>query len=172
MRIKSARDFWSGLMFVVVGVVFAAGATNYSMGPSCGAQDPCAASLWARLSQLSAHPGAGYFPLGLAILLALLGAVVLFKSLTIETEGGDPVGAFAWRPLLVIVFGITVFGLMLERLGLAVTVPVLIVITSFAGNEFHWKGVVANAIVLTVGAWAIFVWGLKLTIPVWPSFAG
>ena len=68
--------------------------------------DPCAANLWARMSQLSAHPGAGYFPLGLAILLAILGAIVLFKSLTIETEGGDQVGAFAWRPLLIIVAAI------------------------------------------------------------------
>jgi hypothetical protein len=170
VKIKSERDFWSGLMFVTVGVVFAIGATNYSMGPACPANDPCAAGLWARLSQLSAHPGAGYFPLGLSILLALLGAIVLFKSLTIESEGGDPVGAFAWRPLVVIVVAIAVFGVMLEQLGLALTVPVLILISSLAGDEFHWKGVVANAAVLTIGAWAIFVWGLKLTIPVWPWF--
>ncbi len=172
MKIKSERDFWSGLMFVVVGVVFAVGATNYSMGPACPANDPCAANLWARLSQLSAHPGAGYFPLGLAVLLALLGAMVLFKSLTIESEGGDPVGAFAWRPLLVIVIGIAVFGLMLEKIGLALTVPVLIFISSLAGDEFHWKGVLVNAVVLTIGSWFIFVWGLKLTIPMWPWFVG
>jgi hypothetical protein len=172
VKIKSERDFWSGLMFVAVGVVFAIGATNYSMGPACPANDPCAAGLWARLSQLSAHPGAGYFPLGLSILLALLGAIVLFKSLTIESEGGDPVGAFAWRPLVVIVVAIAVFGVMLEQLGLALTVPVLILISSLAGDEFHWKGVVANAVVLTIGSWAIFVWGLKLTIPMWPWFIG
>ena len=171
MKIKSERDFWSGLMFVVVGVVFAVGATNYSMGPACPPQDPCAAGLWARLSQLSAHPGAGYFPLGLSILLAVLGAIVLFKSLTIESEDGDPIGAFAWRPLIVIVLAIAVFGVMLEPLGLALSVPVLIAISSLAGDEFHWKGVAANAIVLTIGSWGIFVWGLKLTIPVWPWFA-
>jgi hypothetical protein len=170
VKIKSERDFWSGLMFVAVGVIFAVGATNYSMGPACPANDPCAASLWARMSQLSAHPGAGYFPLGLSILLAILGAFVLFKSLTIESEGGDPVGAFAWRPLLVIVVAIAVFGAMLEPIGLALTVPVLIVITSFAGDEFHWKGVLINAIVLDFFSWLIFVYGLKLTIPVWPQF--
>ena len=172
MKIKSERDFWSGLMFVVVGVVFAVGATNYSMGPACAANDPCAANLWARLSQLSAHPGAGYFPLGLSLLLALLGAVVLFKALTIESEGGDRIGAFAWRPLLVIVVAIAVFGVMLEPIGLALTVPVLIFISSLAGDEFHWKGVLANAVVLTIGSWFIFVWGLKLTIPMWPWFIG
>lgn len=172
MKIKSERDFWSGLMFVVVGVGFAIGATNYSMGPPCAPNDPCATNLWARMSQLSAHPGAGYFPLGLALLLTLLGAFVLFKSLTIESEGGDRVGAIAWRPLLIIVAAIAVFGVMLEQAGLALTVPVLIMISSLAGDEFHWKGVLVNAIVLTLFSWLIFVYGLKLTIPVWPRFIG
>ena len=53
MKIKSERDFWSGLMFIAVGVGFAIGATNYSMGPACPPNDPCAANLWARMSQLS-----------------------------------------------------------------------------------------------------------------------
>ena len=151
MLIKSQRDFWSGLMFLLVGAGFAVGATNYSMGSS-------------------ARPGAGYFPLILGVLTAILGAVVLFKSLTIETENGDPIGAVAWRPLIVIVSGIVVFGLALPRLGMVTTVPLLIVITSLAGDEFHWKGVLVNAVVLTLGAWFIFIWGLKLTIPMWPWF--
>ena len=70
MKIKSERDFWSGLMFLVVGIAFAWGATTYSFGSS-------------------ARPGPGYFPFGLGILLALLGAMVLFKALTIETEDGE-----------------------------------------------------------------------------------
>jgi len=171
LKIKSERDFWSGLMFIAIGVIFAVGATNYSMGPACPPNDPCAASLWARMSQLSAHPGAGYFPLGLSLLLTILGAIVLFKALTIESEGGDPVGKFAWRPLIVIVAAIAVFGGMLEPLGMLISIPVLIVLTSLAGDEFHWKGVLISAVILTVASWAIFVLGLKLTIPVLPWFA-
>jgi len=151
LKIKSERDFWSGLMFTVVGIVFAVGATNYSMGSS-------------------ARPGPGYFPLLLSVILAILGAVVLFKSLTIETEGGDPIGSIAWRPLLVIVFGIVVFGVALPRLGMVITIPILIVISSLAGDEFKWKGVAVNAVVLTAFSWLIFVAGLKLTIPLWPWF--
>ena len=151
VKIKSERDFWSGLMFVVVGVVFAVGSRNYSLGSS-------------------ARPGPGYFPLMLSVIMAILGAVVLFKSLTIETDGGDKIGAFAWRPLLVIVVAIAVFGVTLPRLGMVATIPILIIITSFAGDEFGWKGVIANAVVLTFMSWVIFVWGLKLTIPMWPWF--
>ena len=153
MRIKSQRDFWSGLMFVVVGIVFAVGATNYSMGSS-------------------ARPGAGYFPLLLSVIMAILGAVVLFKSLTIETPGGDPIGHIAWKPLLIIVAAIAVFGITIELLGMIVTIPILIFIASLAGDEFRWREVIANAVVLTIGSWAIFILGLKLTIPVWPWFVG
>ena len=151
MKIKSQRDFWSGVMFVVIGAGFAVGATNYSMG-------------------VSARPGPGYFPLILSSIMVLLGAIVLFKSLTVETEGGDPIGPAAWRPLIVVVIAITVFGLMLPRLGMIITIPVLIAITSLAGDEFRWKGVAAAAVVLTVASYLIFIAGLKLTIPVWPSF--
>jgi Tripartite tricarboxylate transporter TctB family len=153
VKIKSQRDFVSGLMFIVVGVIFAVGATNYSMGSS-------------------AKPGAGYFPLILSVIMAILGAIVLFKSLTIETEGGDPIGDIAWRPLLVIVASIAVFGLALPRLGMFVTIPLLIIMVSFAGDEFSWKGVIATSVVLTIGSWVIFIWGLGLTIPLKPAFMG
>ncbi len=138
-------------MFLVVGVVFAIGATNYNMGTS-------------------ARPGAGYFPLILSVIMCILGGVVLFKSLTIETEGGDPVGDIAWRPLLVIVASIAVFGWTLPLLGMLIAVPILITMVSFAGNEFKWTGVIINSAVLTAFAWFVFVWGLKLTIPLLPSF--
>ena len=153
MKIKSQRDFVSGLMFVVIGVVFAIGATNYPMGSS-------------------ARPGAGYFPLILSVLMAILGAVVLFKSLTIETEGGDPIGAIAWKPLVVIVASIAVFGLALPVLGMFLTIPLLIIMVSFAGDEFHWIGVLVTCVILTLGSWVIFIWGLHLTIPLKPVFMG
>ena len=151
MKIKSQRDFVSGLMFIFVGVIFAVGATNYSMGSS-------------------AKPGAGYFPLILSVILSILGAIVLFKSMTIETEGGDPIGAIAWRPLLVIVLSIAVFGTALPRLGMILTIPLLIVMVSFAGDEFSWVGVILNSILLTAFSWVIFIWGLGLTIPLKPFF--
>ena len=58
MRIRSQVDFWSGVVFLVVGVAFAVGSTEYRMGTS-------------------ARPGPGYFPLGLGVLLALVGLIVL-----------------------------------------------------------------------------------------------
>jgi putative tricarboxylic transport membrane protein len=151
LRIKSQRDFWSGLLFVAVGVIFAVGARNYSLGTS-------------------ARPGPGYFPLMLSVIMAILGAIVVFKALTIETEGGDPIGHVAWKPLIIIVAAIAVFGATITWLGMIISIPILILISSFASDEFHWRDVLVNSIVLTVASWLIFIVGLKLTIPMWPSF--
>jgi hypothetical protein len=151
VKIKSQKDFWSGLMFIATGLGFAAGASNYSFGTS-------------------ARPGPGYFPFGLGILLAILGALVLFKSLTIETEGGDPVGAIPWKPLGLITLAVVVFGLALPKLGMVVSLPLLILIASLAGDEFRLKEVLINIVVLTLGSWAIFIKGLNLVIPLWPAF--
>lgn len=151
MKIKSQRDFCSGLMFLSMGVLFAWGATEYPFGTS-------------------ARPGPGYFPFGLGILLALLGALILFKALTLESEGGDPIGAIAWRPLVVIVVAIALFGVALPRLGLACTLPLLITLSSLAGREFRWRDVLLSSAVLTVGSWALFILGLKLSIPLWPIY--
>ena len=151
MKIKSEKDFWSGLMFLVVGAAFAWGSTNYSFGSS-------------------ARPGPAYFPFGLGVLTALLGAFELFKALTIETEGGEKIGAWAWKPLLIVVGAVAVFGWALPHLGMFLALPLLIVTSALAGDEFHWKDALINAIVLTIGCWVIFIYGLKLTIPLWPSF--
>jgi hypothetical protein len=153
LKIKSQQDFWSGLMFIGVGVGFAIGATNYSMGTS-------------------ARPGAGYFPLILSVILAILGLVVLFKSLTIETSDGQPIGALAWRPLLVIVASIIVFGLALPRLGMYLTIPLLMFMVGWADYDFRWKDWVIMSVILTFGSWVVFIYGLNLTIPLLPAFMG
>jgi hypothetical protein len=152
MKIKSQQDFWSGLMFLVMGALFAWGAiSNYSFGSS-------------------ARPGPGYFPFGLGVLLSLLGAFILFEALTIETEDGEPIGEIAWKPLLVILGSVALFGLLLPRLGMFVSLPLLVVTASLASHEFTWKATLGSAVFLTAFSWVIFIKGLGLTIPLLPVF--
>ncbi len=151
MKIKSEKDFWSGLMFILVGVAFAWGATNYNFGSS-------------------ARPGPAYFPFGLGVLMALLGGIILFKALTFEVEGGDKIGPWAWKPLVMITATVAIFGWSLPYLGMVIALPILVVVAALASDEFHWKDALINSIVLTAGSWFIFIWGLKLTIPLWPAF--
>jgi hypothetical protein len=150
VKIKSQKDFWAGMMFIAVGVGFALGALNYSFGQS-------------------ARPGPGFFPFGLGILLAILGALTTFEALTIETDDGEPIGGVAWKPLLIIVGATVMFGVLLPRLGMAISLPLLVIVSAMAGDEFHWGEAIANAAILTVGSWLVFIYGLGLTIPLWPT---
>ncbi len=151
MTIKSEKDFWSGLMFIVIGIGFAWGATFYSFGSS-------------------ARPGPAYFPFGLGVLTAVLGAVLLLKALTIEVEGGDKIGSWAWKPLLMITGTVAIFGWTLPHIGMVLALPILVIVAALAGDEFHWGEALVNAAVLTAFSWFIFIYGLKLIIPLWPAF--
>ena len=151
MKIKSEKDFWSGVMFIAIGLGFAWGATNYSFGSA-------------------ARPGPAYFPFGLGVLLAVLGAIVLTKALLVDTRGGDKIEPWPWKPWIVILGAVVMFGFALPRLGMIVTLPLLIGVASLASGEFRLKEVVINAVVLTLGCWLVFIKGLNLTIPLWPTF--
>lgn len=153
VKIKSEKDFWSGVIFFVVGVGFAWGATNYSFGTS-------------------GQPGPGYFPFGLGILMAIIGALVLLKSLTGKHDGGDRIGKASFRPLVIVVGAVALFGWVLPHLGMFIALPLLTVTAALAGDEFHLGEALLNAAVLTLGNWVIFIWGLNLVIPLWPSFVG
>jgi Tripartite tricarboxylate transporter TctB family len=153
VQIKSQKDFWSGLMFLGVGVAFAVGSLDYSFGNS-------------------ARPGPAYFPFGLGVLMAILGAMVIFGALTKDTADGEPVGAFAWRPLVIILGSVALFGFLLPRLGMFITLPLLVFLSATASEEFTFKGAAINAAVLTVASWLIFSKGLGLTIPMMPTIFG
>jgi hypothetical protein len=159
MNIKSQKDFFSGLMFMAVGIAFAWGASTYTIGNG-------------------ARMGPGYFPLMLGILLAVLGGAITFKSLVVETMDGDKIGSFAWKPLFFIIMANLVFGaalgglpsLGLPPLGLIVGIFLLTFIAANAGDEFNFKEVTILAIILAVMSYAAFILLLKLQFPVWPAF--
>ncbi len=64
------------------------------------------------------------------------------------------------------------FGFLLPRLGMLITLPLLVLISSTASEEFSIKGALINAAVLTVASWAVFSKGLNLTIPLLPTIFG
>ena len=159
MNIKSQKDFFSGLMFMGVGGAFAWGATTYNVGTG-------------------ARMGPGYFPLMLGILLALIGAVITFKSLVVETVDDDKIGAWAWKPLFFIIAANVVFGILLAGLpaikfpafGMIVGIYALTFVSSMAEPGWKFKTTLILATVLAIGSYAAFVLALKLQFPVWPSF--
>lgn len=159
MRIKSQKDFFAGLLFLLVGIAFAWGATNYNIGEG-------------------SRMGPGYFPLMLGIILALIGLFIAFQALVVETEDGGKIGKWAWKPLFFIIASNLIFGISLGGLprigipamGLIVGIYALTFVASLAGEEFNAKAVAVLATVLAILSYVAFIVLLKLQFPVWPSF--
>ncbi len=159
MQIKSERDFFAGLMFMAVGGAFAWGATSYTVGTG-------------------ARMGPGYFPLLLGVVLALLGAFIVFESLVVDTEDGEKIGKFAWKPLGFIIGANLAFGVLLGGLpsvgipamGLIVGIYALVFIASLAGDQFRPKEIAILATILAIMSYLAFIKLLKLQFQVWPSF--
>jgi hypothetical protein len=47
-----------------------------------------------------------------------MGAVCCSRLITVETEGGDPIGSIAWKPLIIITGSVVMFGFILPKLGM------------------------------------------------------
>ena len=159
MNIKSQKDFFSGLMFMGIGVAFAWGSTTYSVGSG-------------------ARMGPGYFPLYLGVLMTILGAVITFKALVVESIGGDRIGKWAWKPLVFIILSNLIFGVLLGGLpsiglpamGLIAAIYALTFVASMAESGWKFKPTFILATVLAVGSYVAFVLALKLQFQVWPAF--
>ena len=159
MKLASQKDFYSGLMFTIVGITFAIGATNFTVGSA-------------------ARMGPGYFPLLLGIVLAALGLIVTLQSFKSKAVDGDPVGSFAWRPLGFIIGANLAFGILLVGLpslgvpafGLIVAIYALVIIAGYARPQSSLKESVILATILAVGSYGAFVYALNLQFPVWPAF--
>jgi len=159
VKIKSQKDFFSGLMFTVVGASFAYGATNYSIGTG-------------------GRMGPGYFPLLLGVILAILGSAIMFKALVVETQDGEKIGKWAWKPLFFIIAANVLFGILLGGLpsmgipamGLVAAIFGVTIVASLAGDSFKLKEVLILSVILSIGSYLAFIMLLKLQFPVWPSF--
>ena len=158
MRIKSQKDFFSGLLFMGVGIAFVSGAATYKVG-------------------VADNMGPGYFPLMLGILMVILGIAITFKALALETEGGDKIGPWAWKPTIYILGSNLAFGVFLcglPGIGLPASGMIaggygLTIIASLAGKAFNFRQVFILATILAAVSYLAFIVLLKSQIPVWPA---
>lgn len=150
MRIRNHRDFWSGIMFLVLGALFTILSQAYQLGTP-------------------ARMGPGFFPTMLGVLMALLGAAIVWQSTARSTREGrlEPVG---WRELFLVLVAVGVFAVALPWLGMVIAIALLIGISAVASHEFSWKETAISIVVLLIMSELVFVKGLELQFPVWPKF--
>jgi drug/metabolite transporter (DMT)-like permease len=150
LNIRDRKDFWSGVMFVVFGVLFVVWSREYQFGTS-------------------QRMGPGYFPTVLGILLILLGLMVALPALKKTAPETDP-GIIGWRGLLIVLGSVALYAFLLPRLGFVVSLIALIVISSVAHREYTWRAIILSVLVLGIGSYFVFVKGLELQFSVWPPF--
>jgi len=150
MRIRNHQDFWAGLMFAAIGILFAGFAQQYDFGAA-------------------ARMGPGYFPTMLGILLTLLGLLVSWRSMA-KSQTEHRLAPTGWREILLVLGAVIVFGLTLPWLGMVAAIALLILISAVAAHDYTWKETIISMIVLLAVAYLVFVKGLELQFPVWPKF--
>jgi hypothetical protein len=150
MRIRNHRDFWSGMLFVITGVLFMALSRQYTLGTA-------------------AKMGPGYFPTILGGLMTVLGLMIVIPSL----GGRGPevrVAKIDFKAIGLVLLAVGVYAATLPKLGFIVSLFLLILISSLASHEFRLRTTLLTAVVLLGFSWLVFVKGLELQFPFLPVF--
>ncbi len=147
MNIRAPKDFWSGIMFLAFAAVALLAARHYSLG-SRGRMGP------------------GYFPILLGTVLGGLGLILVVRSFVSE---GERLTRLHLVPLAIMTLGVCLFGVFIERLGLVISLIVVTMVTALASRESRPVEYAALALVLTAFSVGIFVYALRLPLPIWPA---
>ena len=108
--------------------------------------------------------GPGYMPTILCGLIALAAVGILVRSFFFQ---GDKLHSWPIRALTFIFLGLLSFGLLVETFGLLVAMPALVILVSLADRDSSKGEVAALAAALTLFSAGVFVWALRLPIPLW-----
>jgi hypothetical protein len=158
VRVRDPRDFLSGVLFALVGLLALVIASDYPIGTA-------------------RRMGPGFLPMILAGLLTLLGTAITLRSLTLDRTAEESLGlsvrdlralAARLRPLVVVLGALVAFALLVPRIGLVPSVIALVLTSTLAEPGFRLRTAVLLSLVLAVIAVAVFVWGIGLPFRLWP----
>jgi Tripartite tricarboxylate transporter TctB family len=147
MRIKSGQDFATGLLFAGVGLAALWIGADYPMGTA-------------------QRPGTGVLPRILAWCLIGTGVALWIKALLADGPG---VTRWAWRPVVMITLATVAFALLIDRLGLVATMLVSMTLTALGTPQTRWREYTIFAALMVVVGVALFIYGLRMPIPVLPK---
>ena len=147
--IRAPKDFWAGAICLGLGATALWVGQDYKFG-SAGRMGP------------------GYFPLVLATLLVVLGAISIVRSFIVA---GEPISAFVWQPMFLILLATALFGFLLPRAGVVIALLALCLVSAAASNQFRfeWKAT-AGLLVLIAFCVLVFVKGLGVPMPITGSW--
>lgn len=149
--IKSPKDFWTGVIYLVLGGAAVFLAWEYGLGSAT-------------------RMGPGYFPSVLGGLLLLFGAVAIVRSFLVP---GTEIGGFAWKAAVLVIAGTLLFGFLIRTAGLPIAMVVLVMLSAYASTKFalEWKAL-AGLVALVAFCALVFVKALGVPMPLLGSWFG
>lgn len=151
MNLRDPQNFTTGVVYLIIGAVVSVAASRYRIG-----------SL--------ARMGPGYFPLAAGVALAIVGVCLMGLALRRRQVPTWTIGTWSGRNVTIVLSSIVLFGVLLQPMGLLITVPVLLALSSSAHPRFSWRSLLISIPVLLLVTWTIFVLLLGLPFPMIPSF--
>jgi hypothetical protein len=146
VRIRSPRDFFAGVIFLLFGLCAVLMGRDYPMGTA-------------------RQMGAGYFPVVLGALLVLFGSVISVRSLVAAGEKLEDIGL---RPLLLVLLAIGAFAVSVDSMGIVAATILMTVIGAAASPESRWREVVVLTLALLGLSVGAFAYGLGLPFKLLP----
>jgi putative tricarboxylic transport membrane protein len=148
--IRSTKDFWTGILYVAIGLTAVLIAREYGMGTAL-------------------KMGPAYFPTVLGYLLIAVGTISLIRSFI---QPGSSIGGFTLKGLLLVIGPTLLFGFIVRGAGLLIALPVLAVASAYASLHFRWAPTLALAAGLTAFCILVFVQGLGVPLLILGSWFG
>ena len=142
--IRSPKDFWAGALYAGLGAAAVLMARDYGMGSG-------------------ARMGPAYFPTVLGGLLFVVGAASIARSFVVR---GEPVGAIAWKGLVLVTAGTLLFGVLLRPAGMIAAIAALVLVSAAASAKFRFERKALALMALLIAFCSlVFVRGLGMNVP-------
>ena len=107
--------------------------------------------------------GPAYFPTMLGWLLAAIGLATVIRSMMGHGEALEKV---AFKELILVLVSVLLFAFLVRGAGLAIAIPVLIMVSAYASHIFSWKASALLALGASVLSIMLFVKALGLPLPI------
>ncbi|WP_137045592.1 tripartite tricarboxylate transporter TctB family protein [Pseudolabrys sp. FHR47] len=142
--IKSQKDFFAGLLFILFSIGFLWLAKDYNFGSA-------------------RRMGPAFFPIVLASALLVIGVIIGIRGVAVTEE---PPRGFTFKGLVLVIVGTLLFGVLVRHAGVVVATAVLVAVSAFASQHFKLMPTLVLAVGLAAFCAVVFVYLLGLPMPI------
>lgn len=143
MNVRDQKEFVAGILFAAIGAAAFLQSLVYQMGTIT-------------------RMGPGYYPACVGIGLVVTGSVSIIRGL--RYGQADRIENLHWQDMAVVLGGVLLFALLIDRLGLVEAIVALVVTSCLGRITRRPIEVVVITIALTILAVGVFVYGLNIPV--------